>query len=248
MGFEHVCEPVLVSRLHFLGHPGKPVVLRGVKPPKPPAFQVGHRALAVVHQVTADVVFAPAALDEQLGEVGRDDQDVGAPVEVIGGNGVGHGIKHQLRAGRSLAVDLVGAGVGRHGGDRALIPVKSQHHMERVPRCFLILGDAIMAAARVSELAALYAVGAGFGAVPKQQADGPGHGAAGPVAGGAEQVHPAVEAQLPAQGAVHDQHGPGAAQGGHVVELEVRVADGLNRGHQHGHVFLLAPGHDGIDG
>ena len=104
-------EPLLVPGLHRVGYPGVARKLGRMGAPEAPALQLRNRPHALLKHIIAHVILAPPKADEDIGEVRRDEQGIGAPKEVVGGYGVHHRVQHEFGGGRPLAVDLIGAGV-----------------------------------------------------------------------------------------------------------------------------------------
>ena len=168
---------------------------------------------------------------------------------------VGDGFEREPHAGgqrAGAARELIADGarrLGREDGDRALPAVEAALDVQRLPAArLLVLADAGAELPRLAEGRHVHLARPPPADVADHELQGAADGGVGarPLA---EDVAPAVESDLVADGSVDDEERADEVGGGqHPVQVEGVGAGRFDRGDDHRQVPGPAAGHDGVDG
>ena len=228
-----------------------------VVPAPPRALQVRRRKKERRHpaplvQEGPDPRRVPAVAHEHVHVLGaEDDHHLPAEERVVAprlhhrrGDGLEHALP--LRAGRVVDHDVRVDGDDRHGAVGAL---QAALDVERRPRTRLfVLADAARELALVAEGAAIGVARLGAPDVLQDEPERPADGGVGPPAL-AEEVFLAVDLKRVSSGAVDDDELRDAVRRPlNARQVVYGVEDGVDGGHEDGHVFGLAARHGGVDG
>ena len=220
--------------------------------PKAGEFGDGHTGVGV--DVFADV-FLGQAVGGDFGSVFRADnqRNLGAGANLViireaGGAGGLHQRVQHCNAARHRGLHNRVKGADGVEGDHTVVGIQSQLDVVRFPGAAgFVFGEAERIAAGHCQGSLVHIADDEAGHIADEQAQGAPDSGVGPVAG-AESAGIAVDAQLPGDGAVDDDH-RGSAAGGSLAagQVERLLQRRFHASHYHRKVLRAAAGHHGVD-